>query len=325
MCMMEETQRDQLYKDLEEEFLIWANQNNDIRGAIVVGTRAQKEPSVDEWADLDIVIYTTNPDPLNNNSEWLNNFGEPVLSYIFQIPGLSKEYRVLFKSGLEVDFAISLYDKEEYMQLLDHHPEFVDWVDLFGFGWRIILDKDGVLDQIFTILAKRERSKPAYMYNSKVRYMDQNLPSENEFLKRTMELLHQFYMVAKLIRRGELWKAKSACSDFKGYDFYEYIMWHTYAYQGLRCDLEEDLLRNIYRKKFFEKWVDQRILNELINIYSSYDKDEIWQELLKLLEFFKWIVREIADKMEFSFPDEKFQDVKQLVQDLYSKRNLRDT
>ena len=88
--MKEETQRDQLYKDLEEQFLIWANQNDDIRGAVVVGTRAQKEPPVDEWADLDIVIYTTNPDTLTDNPEWLTNFGKPVLSYIFQIPGLSK-------------------------------------------------------------------------------------------------------------------------------------------------------------------------------------------------------------------------------------------
>ena len=322
--MKEETQRDQLYKDLEDKFLVWANRSSDIRGAIVVGTRAQKEPHIDEWADLDIVIYTTNPDPLIGSSEWLTNFGEPVLSYIWQVPGLSKEHRVLFKDGLEVDFAVSLYDKIEYIRLLDHHPDFVDWVDLFGFGWRILLDKDGVLDQIFTHLARRERVKPAYLYNSKIIYMDQSLPSENEFLQRTTELLHHFYMVAKLIRRGELWKAKRACSDFKGYDLYEYIMWHTYAYQGLKCDLEEDLLRNIYRKRFFEKWVDQRILNKLKSIYSSYDEDEIWQELLKGLEIFDWIVREIADKMEYSYLDENFQDLKQLVQDLHSKRNEED-
>lgn len=323
--MKEETQRDQLYKDLEEEFIIWANQNIDIRGAIVVGTRAQKEPPVDEWADLDIVIYTTNPDSLTNYSEWLTNFGEPVLSYIQQIPELSKEHRVLFKSGLEVDFAVAPYDKKEYIELLDHHPEFVDWVDLFGFGWRIILDKDGVLYQIFTLLAKREKSKPAYLYNSKIIYMDQSMPSENKFLQRTTELLHFFYMVAKLIRRGELWRARRACSDFKGFDLYEYIMWHTYAYQGLTCELEEDLLRNIYRKRFFEKWVDQRILNKLKNIYSSYDEDEVWQELLKTLELFDWMVKEIADKMGYSYSDHIFHNLKQLVQDLYSKRNVRDT
>ena len=322
--MKEETQKDQLYKDLEENILIWANQQNDIRGAIIVGTRAQKEPLVDEWADLDIVIYTTNPELLIDNSEWLSNFGEPVLSYFYQIPGLSKEHRVLFKSGLEADFAVSLYDKEEYIKLLDHHPEFIDWVDLFGFRWRIILDKDGVLDQIFTLLAKREKSKPAYVYNAKIIYMDQSMPSENKFLQRTTELLHFFYIVAKLIRRGEIWRARRACSDFKGNDLYEYIMWHTYAYQGLKCELEEDLLRNIYRKRFFEKWVDQHILNELKNIYSSYEEDEVWQELLKTLELFDWIVKEIANKMGYSYPDHIFHNLKQLVQDLYSKRNLRD-
>ncbi|GAG95117.1 unnamed protein product, partial [marine sediment metagenome] len=177
----------------------------------------------------------------------------------------------------------------------------------------------------FTLLAKREKSKPGYLYNSKIIYMDQSMPSANKFLQRTTELLHFFYMVAKLIRRGEIWRARRACSDFKGFDLYEYIMWHTYAYQGLKCDLEEDLLRNIYRKRFFEKWVDQRILNELKNIYSSYDEDEVWQELLKTLELFEWIVKEIADKMGYSYPDHIFHNLKQLVQDLYSKRNVRDT
>jgi hypothetical protein len=98
-------------------------------------------------------------------------------------------------------------------------------------------------------------------------------------------------------------------------------MWHTYAYQGLKCELEEDLLRNIYRKRFFEKWVDQRILNELKNIYSSYNEDEVWQELLKTLELFDWIVKEVADKVGYSYPDSIFHNLKQLIQDLYSKRN----
>ncbi|MFW9785725.1 MAG: aminoglycoside 6-adenylyltransferase, partial [Candidatus Heimdallarchaeota archaeon] len=101
--------------------------------------------------------------------------------------------------------------------------------------------------------------------------------------------------------------------------------WHTYVYQGLKCDLEEDLLRNIYRKRFFEKWVDQRIFNELKNIYSSYEEDEIWQELLKILDLFDWVVREIADKIGYSYPDKTFHNIKQLLQDLYSKRNVRDT
>ncbi|MFX1237027.1 MAG: aminoglycoside 6-adenylyltransferase [Promethearchaeota archaeon] len=323
--MNEETQKDRLYKDLEERFILWANQNEDIRGAIVIGSRRGVDPPADEWADLDIVIYTTNPESLTENSEWLTNFGEPVLSYIYQIPGFSKEHLVLYKNGLEVDFCILLYDKKEFIRLLDHHPEFVDWVDFFGFGWRIILDKDGVLDQIFTLIAKRENSKPAYIYDAKLVYMGPSIPSENEFLQRMTELLHHFYIVAKRIRRGEIWMAKIDFAGFEVYGLYEFIMWYTFAFKGLRGDLEEDLLRNIYRKRFFEKWVDQRILNDLKNIHSNYDEEEVWQELLKIMELFDWIAKEIAEKMGYSFPDEKFQGLKQLVKDLYSKRNIRNT
>ncbi|MFX1586911.1 MAG: hypothetical protein ACFFC1_02045, partial [Promethearchaeota archaeon] len=31
------------------------------------------------------------------------------------------------------------------------------------------------------------------------------------------------------------------------------------------------------------------------------------------MELFEWIVKEIADKMGYLFPEEKFQDLKQLV------------
>ena len=320
--MKEENQKNYLYKELEENFLLWANKIDHLRGAILIGTRAQIEPPADEWGDLDIAIFTTNPDELIDNTDWIRNLGEPILAYTIQIEGLAKTYRVLFKEGLEADLAICLYDdKKEYIQLLDQHPDFINWLDLFCFGSRVIVDKDGVLNQIFTLLEKKETCRPAYIYNSKFTYMDQNLPSENEFLLKLTEFLHHIFIVAKMIRRGELWRTRIAFSEFKGNQLYELIMWHTFAHQGLNHEIQEDLLRDIYRKRFFEKWVDQEILNELLQIYSSYEEDDIWDEIFKILEIFQRIAREIADKIEYSYPDETFRNVKQLIHELYSTRS----
>ena len=58
--MKEATQKNYLYKELEKKFLLWANKIDHLRGAILIGTRAQIEPPADEWGDLDIAIFTTN-------------------------------------------------------------------------------------------------------------------------------------------------------------------------------------------------------------------------------------------------------------------------
>lgn len=54
-----ETERS--YNELVERFRKWAENRLDTRAAVAIGSRAQVDHPADEWADLDLVIVTTDP------------------------------------------------------------------------------------------------------------------------------------------------------------------------------------------------------------------------------------------------------------------------
>jgi aminoglycoside 6-adenylyltransferase len=49
------------YSQLEQNFVAWAGDRADIRAALVVGSRARREPPPDEWSDLDFILYAADP------------------------------------------------------------------------------------------------------------------------------------------------------------------------------------------------------------------------------------------------------------------------
>ncbi len=94
-------------KQLEERFVAWANTRQDIRAAIVIGSRARVERPADEWSDLDLVFFTANPEYYLSKTDWLESIGNPLLTFVQNTPtGGQRERRVLFDSGLDVDFTI---------------------------------------------------------------------------------------------------------------------------------------------------------------------------------------------------------------------------
>ncbi len=49
------------YEQLTANLISYIKSEKDIRAAAVVGSQARSDHLADEWADLDIVIYTTIP------------------------------------------------------------------------------------------------------------------------------------------------------------------------------------------------------------------------------------------------------------------------
>lgn len=49
-------------EQLLERFVAWAVNCSDIRGAVIVGSRARTDHPADEWSDIDIIVITTDPD-----------------------------------------------------------------------------------------------------------------------------------------------------------------------------------------------------------------------------------------------------------------------
>jgi predicted nucleotidyltransferase len=59
----------QNYEEILTRFVEWAEGEESIRGAVVVGSRARDD--ADEWADLDILVVTTDPERVLSETAWL--------------------------------------------------------------------------------------------------------------------------------------------------------------------------------------------------------------------------------------------------------------
>ncbi len=88
----------------------------DIRAALIIGSRARVECPADEWSDLDLLILTSNPEFYVSKSEWIGNMGTPLLTFVEPTSsGENMERRVLYKDMIDVDFAIILVEKAELL------------------------------------------------------------------------------------------------------------------------------------------------------------------------------------------------------------------
>jgi aminoglycoside 6-adenylyltransferase len=68
------------YDGLIARFLAWAREQDDLRGVLMLGSRARTDRPADEWSDLDLVLLTTEPQRYLDDDAWLLRFGTPVLT-----------------------------------------------------------------------------------------------------------------------------------------------------------------------------------------------------------------------------------------------------
>ena len=90
-----------------DEVSRWAAGQPDIRAAVLLGSQARVDAPADPASDVDVTLFVDEPASYLDDTAWIDHFGEPLLS--FREPtavGGFEERRVLFREGLEVDFAI---------------------------------------------------------------------------------------------------------------------------------------------------------------------------------------------------------------------------
>jgi aminoglycoside 6-adenylyltransferase len=112
---------------------------------VIIGSRARTDHLADEWSDLDIVLFVTNPQAYIDSAGWVKQIGEPCLTFVERTPGEGWERRVLFDAGLDADFAINPAQWLEHMATNTIPP---DMADVLRRGTRSLVDKDGHLAQI---------------------------------------------------------------------------------------------------------------------------------------------------------------------------------
>lgn len=258
------------YEQLIERFTAWAEREENVRAAIIIGSRARKDHPADEWSDLDIILLARDPAVYWQTKEWLTAVGTPWLSFVEPTPdGRGFERRVLFAPGLDVDFVPS--PAAAFRQLLEYEiPS--DIADMIRRGIRFLVDKDNLAALL-----------PAFPHDP----VTAQPLSEQEFLNLVHNFWYHTLWTAKHLRRGELWWAKGCCDmHLKGL-LQQMLMWHAKATKGADTD-------TWLRGRFLEEWADPRAVAALADAFAHYDVEDVWRALLATMDLFAWLERETA-------------------------------
>jgi len=282
--MMDRSEVEAAYEKLIERFRRWAARRQDLRAAFVVGSRGRANHRADEWADLDVVTITTNPQFYIRSSGWVRRFGEPLLTFVEATAiGGEKERRVLYEGMLDVDFAVIPLHKLQALLASAADAETIAKVqDMVGRGIRVLIDKDGMASQAQSLASSAGKATP-------------HRPRQQEFLNLANDFLYHSVFTAKHLRRGETWWAAMCLNCHMQSLLLKMMEWHALADHGWKHDVW-------FRGRFMEEWAHPQAVSELRGTFAHYDRRDIARALLASMDLFRRVATETAGRLGFAYP-----------------------
>ncbi|HML04105.1 MAG TPA: aminoglycoside 6-adenylyltransferase [Candidatus Bathyarchaeia archaeon] len=284
------------YELLMRRFSEWARERADIRAVFVIGSRARTDHPADEWADLDLVVVTTNPEFYSSTTDWINILGKPLLTFVEPTATADeKERRVLFEGMLDVDFAIFPLEKAiRLVQAAGSQESPAQLSNAVGRGIRIVLDKDQALAKLQETVRSAKGPMPTK-------------PTEQEFLSVVSNFLYHAVFTAKHLRRGELWWTLMSLDCHLQNLIRTMIEWHTLATHDWKRDVW-------FRGRFLEEWAEPEVTNELRKGFAHYDSKDVRQALTASIAMFSRIANETAHELNYRYPTEPERKITQWVE-----------
>ncbi len=285
---------DQPYQSLAIQFTDWANTQDDIRAAVIVGSRARTDHLPDEWSDLDIMIYSRQPEQYLKESGWLSEIGEVWMALPSRTAGNDPEYLVTFAGGYNVDFVFNPYALLQDM-VRDGIVPSGNWR-----GARVILDKDNLA--VKTLSTDYKIPLPP-------------LPKNEDFLWLMNAFWYTAFYLAKQLRRGDLVMVKQRDVDVKRF-LTKMIEWHA--------RLIHPGVDTWHMGRFMDKWADPRAWEAFQGLFPHFDAEDSWKSLSASMDLFRWLSKETASLMNFSYPAEIDEHATTLVHHLKINGHLSD-
>jgi aminoglycoside 6-adenylyltransferase len=275
------------YHQLLERLVSWAQAEDDLRAAILIGSRARMDHPADEWSDLDLLLVVRDAAaPAGapryiDEAGWLAQLGTPWLTFVEKTgDGRALERRVLFAGGLDADFAVLTVATLETLLADASAPEALN---VFKRGARVLVDKDGWAERL---LAAAQRPLPPVA-----------APTAGEFLNLVNDFWYHTVWTAKHLRRGELWWAKTGCDEHLKHLLRQMLEWQARAAAAPGQGRDTWM-----RGRFLEEWADPRAVAQLPQAFAHYDAHDIWRALRATMDLFHSASRETAERLGIAYP-----------------------
>lgn len=271
--MRQREEVNQVYEVLLRRFLQWAQTQPNIRAVIQVGSRMRQDHPADEWADLDLMLYLTQPEFYLYNRDWLEAIAPVWLAVEARTAGNDPELLVMFKDGYNIDFVMCA------VRALDWLRDNAHLDPVFQRGARVLLDRDGVAADAVAHPPRIPAHHP---------------PSEEEFQNVCEMFAYVSVYISRQIRRGELWMAQTRDATQKGL-LLRMLEWHA----GVMSNWQRDTWHG---GRFIEEWADMRALAAFPFIFGRYNPIDASKALLASVNLFHWLAHDVAERLEFAYP-----------------------
>jgi aminoglycoside 6-adenylyltransferase len=241
----------------------WAGGQADVHAVVLIGSQARVDTPADQVSDVDLALFVEEPARYLREEEWLQRFGEPLLSFRESTAvGSFEERRVLYRDGLEVDFAILPAAVAAALP-----PEAAA---VLARGFRVLYD-DGIgIDTL----------GPSSI--------EPGAPTQAEFDQLANDFWYHVLWAAKKLWRGEVLVAKQVCDCWLTAQVVELARrrshgrdtWHGY--------------------RFYERWADAELVEALRPTFACYDAEDVGRALRAKAELFGQLEDDVAKRFGLS-------------------------
>jgi aminoglycoside 6-adenylyltransferase len=255
--------------DLVEAAIVdWARSREDVRGAMVVGSRARVDSPADRWSDLDVVLFADDPARLADDASWVQEFGSPVLTFLEATGfGHRVERRVLYEAGEDVDFP--LLEASRWRELASSPEARL----LLARGHRVLHDELGIEVELATVLAP---PPPA-------------LPDAAALRELASDFWYHALWTARKLRRGEVFTAIDCLDGYLKARLVTLLEWHARTV--------DPTVDTWHGGRFLERWADPGALAALENAYAHYDVRDVARALWATIDLWQTVEEETARRL----------------------------
>lgn len=258
-------------KEVLAYFEDWAQANDLVRVAVLLGSRANPEAAIDFLSDYDIELYVDDLNPFKQNDEWLQNFG-PILVRWPLKPRSTRDEKwitrlILFKDGVRIDFQIT--DNTEIAP------------DTYKDRYRVLIDKDNLTACLHQPTCLEHVVKA---------------PPKEEFETLVSEFWWAATYFPKYLWRDELPYAKYMLDDVMRF---EYL--HRVVEWSIGTQRNWSVKTGLWGKSF-KKFLDSEIWSELESTYTGAKAEENKRAFLRTIALFRKLATSVAYQLDYEYP-----------------------
>lgn len=279
--------------DVLGRVVAWATEQPLVRAVLLESSRATGSAVVDRFSDYDILLVVSEVHPFADDNGWQRYFGEPLVHFgdTFEVLGIEAFMRlVLYQDHTKIDYAIWP------LELMERVVERQVSTDLLDWGYRVLLDKDGLAARLPT------PTRTAHIPPK---------PTEKEYQTLVETFWWESTYAAKCLWRDELTFAKYNLEVTMKFEMlFPMLEW--------RIEIDRDwswkpglLGRGLKRTLPSDLWV------ALEQTYAGPGIEENWQALFAMTALFRRVAREVGQALGYAYPENLDRDVSTYLDEAY--------